>query len=138
MFQKPEFFSSTKFANTTFVSSMNDWRYIPFYASCYFFIFQPPHVFRKFSAFNLLFVAKISCVVCETIFKRSFCNNEIFLIWFTGCYTTALYTMFAVQHLLSSGHSALFLQLRPWLLEVGWIILGLWETVTEPIFLQQL
>ena len=28
-------------------------------------------------------------------------------------------TMFAVKHLLSSGYSALFLQLHPWLLEVG-------------------
>ena len=32
--------------------------------------------------------------------------------------TTALNTMFVVKHLLSSGHSALFLQLHPWLSEV--------------------
>ena len=33
--------------------------------------------------------------------------------------TTALYTMFAVKYLLSSGHAALFLQLHSCLLEVG-------------------
>ena len=33
--------------------------------------------------------------------------------------TTALYAMFAVKHLLSSGHLTLFLQLHLWLLEVG-------------------
>ena len=44
---------------------------------------------------------------------------KYFLSGLLGADTTAFYTMFAVQHLLSSGHSALFLQLRPWLLEVG-------------------
>ena len=85
LFQKPECLGWTKFRNATFQSSMNDWHYISFYARCYFFMFQFPHVFRKFSAVNILFVAKISCVVSETIFKWSFCNAEIFLIWFTGC-----------------------------------------------------
>ena len=32
---------------------------------------------------------------------------------------TILYKMFAVKPVLSSGHSILFLQLHPWLLEVG-------------------
>ena len=55
--------------------------------------------------------------------KRSL--NEVpaipkyFLSGLLGADTTALYTMFAVKHLFSSGHSALFLQLHPWLLEVG-------------------
>ena len=35
-----------------------------------------------------------------------------------GADITVLDTMFAVKHLLSSGHSTLFLQLYPWLLEV--------------------
>ena len=55
--------------------------------------------------------------------KRSL--NEIyaipkyFLSGLLGADTTALYTMFAVKHLLSSRHSTLFLQLHPWLLESG-------------------
>ena len=55
--------------------------------------------------------------------KRSL--NEVsaipkyFLSGLLGADTAALYTMFAVKHLLSSGHSALFLQLHIWLLEVG-------------------
>ena len=36
-----------------------------------------------------------------------------------GADTTALYTMFIVKHLLSRGHSTLFLQVQSWLLEVG-------------------
>ena len=120
MFQKPKFFTSTKFTNTTFVSSMNDLRYIPFYASCYFFIFQPPHVFRKFSAFNLLFVAKNSCVVCETIFKWSFCNNEIFLVWFTGCwYHCFLYNVcrstFIIKWTFGSVSTIASMVIRSWL-----------------------
>ena len=38
-----------------------------------------------------------------------------FLSGLLGADITALYTMFAVKHLLSSVHSALFLQLHPWL-----------------------
>ena len=82
--------------------------------------------------------------------KRSL--NEVstipkyFLSGLLGADTTALYTMFVVKltwtslvkHLLSSGHLALFLQLHACLWEVGWIILQLWEAMTEPIFLQQL
>ena len=55
--------------------------------------------------------------------KRSL--NEVsaiakyFLRGLLGADATTLYIMFAVKHLLSSGHSALFLQLHPWLLEVG-------------------
>ena len=45
--------------------------------------------------------------------------TKYFLSGLLGADTTALYTMFAVKHLLSSEHSALFLQLHPWLLEVG-------------------
>ena len=44
---------------------------------------------------------------------------KYFLSGLLGADTTAFYTMFAVEHLLLSGHSALFLQLQPWLLEVG-------------------
>ena len=44
---------------------------------------------------------------------------KLFLSGLLGADTTALYTMFAVKRLLSSGHSALFLLLHPWLLEVG-------------------
>ena len=51
---------------------MNDWHYILFYVRCYFFIFQFPRVFGKFSAVNVLSVSEISCVVYETIFKCSF------------------------------------------------------------------
>ena len=51
--------------------------------------------------------------------------NEVFAIpknflsGLPGADITALYTKFVVKHLLSSGHSALFLQLRSWLLEVS-------------------
>ena len=55
-----------------------------------------------------------------------------------GLDTTALYVMFAVKHLSSCGHSALFLQLHLWVLVVGCIILRLQEAMTESIFLQQL
>ena len=44
---------------------------------------------------------------------------KYFLSGLLGADTTALYTMFAVKHLLSSGDSTLFLQLHPRLLEVG-------------------
>ena len=50
-----------------------------------------------------------------------------------GADTTALYTMFAVKHLFSSGHLALFLLLHSCLLEVGWIILRLWEELLANI-----
>ena len=36
-----------------------------------------------------------------------------------GADTITLYTMFAVKHLLLSGHLVLCLQLHPWLLEGG-------------------
>ena len=54
--------------------------------------------------------------------KRSL--NEVFAILkylsgLLGVDATALYAMFAVKHLLSSGHSTLFLQLHAWLLEVS-------------------
>ena len=42
---------------------------------------------------------------------------KYFLSGLLGAYTAALHAMFAVKHLLSSGHSALFLQLLPWLLK---------------------
>ena len=45
--------------------------------------------------------------------------SKYFLSGLPSADTTALYTMFAVQHLLSSEHSALFLNLHPRLLEVG-------------------
>ena len=46
---------------------------------------------------------------------------KYFLCGLLGADTTALYlfAMFAAKHLLSSGHWALFLQVHPWLLEVG-------------------
>ena len=53
-----------------------------------------------------------------------------FLATLLGADTTALYTMFAVEHLLSSEHSAFFLY--------GWIVLWLWEEMAVPKFLQQL
>ena len=55
--------------------------------------------------------------------KRSL--NEVsaipkyFLSGLLGADTTVLYKIFAVKHLLSSGHSALLSQLHPWLLQVG-------------------
>ena len=55
--------------------------------------------------------------------KRSL--NEVFAIlkyFLSGLLcadNTALYTMFSVKHLLSSGYSAVFLQLHPWLLQVS-------------------
>ena len=101
---------------------MNDWHCIPFYARCYFFIFQFPHVLR-------------CCVVSETIFKWAI--PKYFLSGLLGADITILYTMFAVKHLLSSRHSVLFLELHLWLLEVRWIILRLCEAMTEPIFVQQ-
>ena len=61
-----------------------------------------------------------------------------FLSGLLSANTTALYTMLAVKHLLSSGHSTLFLQLHPCLLDVGCIILRLLEAMTEPTFLQHL
>ena len=87
---------------------MKDWHYTTFFVTCYIFIFQFPYVFRKLSAVNVLFVVEVFCVVFEMIFKCSFYNIEIFLIWFTGFLsdTTALYKMFAVKHLLSSGNSS--------------------------------
>ena len=63
---------------------------------------------------------------------------KYFLSGLLSADTTALYTMFVVKRLLSSGHSALFLQLYLWLLEVRWIILRLWEAMTDSTFLQQL
>ena len=129
IFQKPEFLSQENFTNATFGIFINDWHYIPFYTRCYFFIFQFPHVFRKFSAVHILFVAYI---------RKASTIPKYFMPGFLGDDTTALYTMFAVKHLLSSRHSAPFLTLHPHLLEVSWIILPLWEAMTEPIFLQQL
>ena len=138
MFQKPEVLSYLKFINAMFRSSMNDWHYIPVYASCYFFILPFPNVFSKIIAVNILFVAIIYCTVSETIFKSSFCNSEHFLSGLLSADTTALYAMFVIKQLLLSWHSALFLQLHPWLLDVVQIILWLWKPMTEPIFLQQL
>ena len=45
--------------------------------------------------------------------------SKYFLSGLPSADITALYTMFAVQHLLSSENSALFLNLHPRLLEVG-------------------
>ena len=94
--------------------TLNDWHYIPFYASYYLFIFQFPDIFRKFSAVDILFVVKSSCVVSDR------CLNEVsaipkYLSGLLGADTTALYTMIVVNYLLSTGPLA-------WLLEVGWII----------------
>ena len=44
---------------------------------------------------------------------------KYFLSGLLGADTTALYPIFPVKHLLSRGHSALFLQFHPWMLEVG-------------------
>ena len=65
------------------------------------------------------------------LFLKQFLNEvstipKYLLFALSGADTTSLYAMFTVKHLLSSGHSALFLQLHPWLFEVGWIILRLW------------
>ena len=45
--------------------------------------------------------------------------RKYFLSGLLGVDTTALCTVFAVKDFLSIGHSALLLQLHPWLLEVG-------------------
>ena len=63
---------------------------------------------------------------------------KYFLSGLLSADATAFHTMFVVKRLLSSGHSALFPQLYLWLLEVGWIILRMWEAMTDSIFLQQL
>ena len=48
-----------------------------------------------------------------------FAIPKYFLFGLLSAGTTALYRMFAVEYLLSSGHSALFLQLHPLLSEAG-------------------
>ena len=58
------------------------------------------------------------------LFLKQFLNEvstipKYLLFALSGADTTSLYAMFTVKHLLSSGHSALFLQLHPWLFEVG-------------------
>ena len=60
--QNTEFLSETKIKNSAIESSMDHY------------------------AVNIIFVTKICCVVSEAIFKCSFCNNEIFLNWSTGCW----------------------------------------------------
>ena len=117
------------FTNTTLASSMNNWLYIPFCTRCYFFIFRFPHVFRKFSTVNILFVAKISCVVSKTIFKWRFCSTEIFLIWFAGF-------AYKVKTIISTWVFSSISTIVS--MVIGWIILRLWEAMTEPIFPQQL
>ena len=77
------------------------------------------------------------CASCGGFFKCGFCNSEIFLICFFGCW----YLLFHKQclpfkHLLPSICSARQLQL--WLLEVCWLALQLWEVMNESMFLQQL
>ena len=112
---------------------MNNWHCISFFARLYFFIFQFPHVFRKFSVVNVLFVVEISCVVLKQSLNVVSAIIKYFLSGLVGADTTALYTIFAVKHLLPSGHSALFLQLHLCLLEVGWITLRWFDL--ELIFL---
>ena len=84
-----------------------------------------------FSSFNFHMYLKSSVMLTYILWQKSLVwflkrsLNELFAI--PKCFlsslldadTAALYTMFAVKHLLSSGHSALFQQLHPWLLQVG-------------------
>ena len=51
--------------------------------------------------------------------NEGFLILKYFLSGLLGADTTSLHTMFAVKHLLSSRHSAVFLQMHPWLLEVS-------------------
>ena len=83
----------------------------------FFLIFQYAQIFRKFSNANVRFVAKISCVVSESVIVVS-AVLKYFLSGLLGADTNALYTIFTIKHLLLSDHAALFLQLHPWLLEV--------------------
>ena len=110
---------------------------ISFYVRCCLLLFRFSHVFRKFSD------VKVQCGKnLVLLLKRSLnavsAAQKYFLSGLPGTHTTASYKMFTDKHLLPSGYSDLFLQLHPWLLEVGWIIFQLWEAMTEPILLQQL
>ena len=117
---------------------MNDWHYIPFYARCYFFIFQSPYVFIKLSVVKVFLVAEIAFVVSETIFKTSFCNTKLLIISFTGywynCfrYIVCCWT-FVIGWAFGFISTTAFMVIRSRL-----NILPLWEAMTEPIFLQQL
>ena len=51
--------------------------------------------------------------------NEGFLRLKYFFSGLLGADATALHTMFTVKHLLSSRHSALFLQMHPWLLEVS-------------------
>ena len=99
-----------------------------------------------FSSFNFHMSLESSVLLTYFLWRKSLVRflkqylNEVsaipkyFLSGLLGADNTALYTMFAVKHLLSSGHSALFLQLHPYLSEVGWIILHCGEQWLSPYF----
>ena len=99
---------------------MNDWHYIPFYARCYFSIFQSPYVFIKSSVVKVLLVAEIAFVVSETIFKTSFCNTKLFIISFTGCwyncfrYNVCCWT-FVIEWAFGFISTIAFMVIRSWL-----------------------
>ena len=98
-----------------------------FYARCYFFIFQFPYVFIRISAVNKFFCRRSLVWFLKRSINTVSAIPKYFLSVLLGVDTTAFYTGFSVKHLLSKGHSALFLKLNPWLLEVAWIIIWLWE-----------
>ena len=94
-----------------------------------------------FSTFNFHMYLENSVLLTYLLVRKSLVwilkqsLNEVsailkyFLSGLLGADTTVLYTMFVVKHLLLSGHLALFLQLHPWLLEFGWILLRLREAM---------
>ena len=102
---------------------MSDWHYIPFYASCYFFIFQFPYVIESSVLLSYFLWQKSLVWFLKQSLNEVFAIPKYFLSGLPGAGITALHTMFVVKHLLSSGHSAQFLQLHSCLLEVSWIIL---------------
>ena len=106
-----------------------------FYSLCYIFIFQFPHLFRKFSAVNVLLVKKISF---ETFKHLTFKHHNIsyLMCWVLipllhiQCLPLNIYYWVAIW--------LPFLQLHLSLLDIGWITIRLWKAMTEPIFLHQL
>ena len=84
------------------------------------FSFFNLHMYSESSVLLTYFLQRKSLV---WFLKRSLNGVSAILKYFLsgllGPDTTAFYTMFAVKHLLSNGHSSVSTVLHSWLLEVG-------------------
>ena len=81
------------------------------------------HMYLESSVLLTYFLRRKSYVLfLKRSLNKVFSIPKYFLSGLLYADTTALYTIFAVKPLLSSGHSPLFLQLHPRLLEVNCII----------------